>query len=93
MNKNFGELGFYFLVSLIIGIEESFFFFFCCFYSFWLVTENFREGNSFSSRLKLVDLIKDGTWFALEKKNFISFDFFQSCVILKFECNGDYKDI
>ena len=26
MNKNFGELGFYFLVSLIIGIEESFFF-------------------------------------------------------------------
>ena len=28
MNKNFGELGFYFLVSLIIGIEESFFFFF-----------------------------------------------------------------
>ena len=25
MNKNFGELGFYFLVSLIIGIEESFF--------------------------------------------------------------------
>ena len=75
MNKNFGELGFYFLVSLIIGIEESFFFFFCCFYSFWLVTENFREGNSFSSRLKLVDLIKDGTWFALEKKKLYFFWF------------------
>ena len=38
MNKNFGELGFYFLVGLIIGIEESFFFCFVAFIvSDWLL--------------------------------------------------------